>query len=287
MSISSKIELNNIATDENQPGKELPSLKTTILKPRNLAIMLVISIVLNILLLFVALASAGNDKPTTPLVIPTRSANTSPVATIKPSLKPTQSPDETDNARLECFRNCDVDEMIDTARTVALEKNNFKSNSVFTSYKDRNCYGNYLESDNPDKEYNSYYAEICESSFISKPPATTIHIADNLYVLNSSGNWNLDSKPRFGQSKLIRVVDEVKSQQEKSIQESSRGTDYKQIVTSSKTINELSQQVTKKATITVNNRLEVVDYTIDIEKVSLEKGYFFGFGENNNIQAPI
>ena len=50
---------------------------------------------------------------------------------------------------------------------------------------------------------------------------------------------------------------------------------------------DLSQQVTKTATMTINSRLEVIDYTIDIEKVSLEKGYFFGFGENNNIEAPL
>lgn len=287
MSISSKIEISNSTSDESQAVKELPSLKTTILKPRNLAIMLIISILLNVLLLIVALASAGSNNPTNPTVVPTKKANTTPVATNKPTLKPTQSPEESENSLLDCFRNCDVDKMIDTARTVALDINNFKSNSVFTSYKDRNCYGNYLENDSPDKEYNSYFAEICESSYISKPPATTIHIADNLYVLNSSGNWNLESKPRFGQSKLIRVVDEIKSQQEKAIQESTRGSDYKQIVTSSKTINDLSQQVTKKATITVNNRLEVIDYTIDIEKVSLEKGYFFGFSDNNNLQAPL
>lgn len=287
MSISSIIETNDTGPDESVPKSELPSLRNSLFKPKNLAIMLIISILLNVLLIIVSISAAGSSKPANSTVVPTRRVNTSPVATIKPTLRPTLSPEESQNLHLECFRDCEVDKLIDTVRTVALEVKNFKSNSTFTSYKDRNCYGNYLENDSPDKEYNSYYAETCENSYISKPSATSIHIGDTFYVLNNSGNWNLDSKTRFGQSKLIRVVDEIKAQQEKSIKESARGIDYKQIVTTSKTINDLSQQVTKTATMTINSRLEVIDYTIDIEKVSLEKGYFFGFGENNNIEAPL
>jgi hypothetical protein len=287
MSISSKIELDNSTVADKNSPVELPSLKNTILKPRNLATILIISILLNILLIIVALTTSGGTGPTNVTVTPTKQASTTPKATNKPTLKPTQSPEELENSVLQCFRNCDVDGVIDNARSVALDINNFKLSSVLVSYKEENCYGNYLENDSPDREMNSYYPEICENSYISKPPATTIHIGDNLYVLNTSGNWSLESKPRFGQSKLIRIIDEIKAQQEKTLQESPRGQDFKQIVTSSKTINDLSQQVTKTATITVNVRLEVVDYSIEIEKVSKEDGYFFGVGENNNIQAPF
>lgn len=288
MSISSKIEVGNSNRGvENTTPVELPSLKKTILKPRNLLIILVISLLLNIVLMIAALSSTDNPKSTNVATTPTRQANSTPKATNKPTLNPTQSPEEAENSILQCFRNCDVDGLIENTRSVALNINNFKHNSVFTTFNERNCYGIYLENDSPDKEMNSYYPEICENSYASKPPATTIHIADNLYVLNSSGNWSLESKPRFGQSKLIRIIDETKAQQEKTLKESQLGKDFKQIVSTSKTINDLSQQVTKTATITINSRLEVVDYSIEIEKVSKEQGYFFGIGETNNIQAPF
>lgn len=285
MSISSKIELEHVSNGSTTPT-ELPSLKQTILKPRNLIFILVISIGLNILLLIVSIITAGSSQTPKTNTTPTRVSPTTST-TIKPTLKPTLSPEEENNSRLECFTNCNVEDFIQNARDVASETRSFKSASNFTSYKERNCYGNYLESDLPDKEFNSYYPEICENNYVSRPLDTSIHIGDNLYTLNSSGNWNLDSKPRFGQSKLIKVIEEIASQQEKTLQDSPQGSSFKQIVSSSKTINELNQQVTKKATLTVNNKLQVVNYLIEIDNVSKEEGYFYGLNDVNNIQAPI
>ena len=286
MSTPTNIQIQEAMGASQDASPELPSLKNSILKPRNLLIITLISIVLNVILLITALVASGDDTPTRNVGTTTRPVSTSPSITPKPTVKPSRTAEEQINTIKECFENCDVDEILDKSREISLKIEDFKTTAKYSSQIDRNCYGVYLLSDAPDKEYTSYYKQGCTDNYNSKPPANTIQISDNIYVLNDSNNWNLESKTRIGQSKLIRVIDEVKFQQERTLVESPYGAQYKQINSSSKTINDLSQQVTKNVTITINDDLEIVRYSIEIEKVSLETGYFFAFNEENNIQAP-
>jgi len=262
--------------------KELPSIRNTLLKPKALISILAFSLVMNFILLIAAIsASTGPDPRVVTKPSPTNTTTSSP------TLKPTQTNEETLNSLQKCFRDCQVEELLSQTRTEALKVSDSKVIINYNSEKDRNCYGGYIENSTPDKQFNSYFTQVCGSGFVSKPPSDSIQIGDNLYTLNSSENWNLDSKPRIGQPKLIQLLDEVVAQQEKSITDSASSTKYKQITSSSKTINDLSQLVTKKISITLNDYLEVSSYTIEIEKISTEIGYFIGLGEKNNIQAPI
>lgn len=266
---------------------ELPSLKATILKPKFLLIALAFSLVMNLLLLIAALSGTNNDTVTPGVPAPTKvSGSITPSLTSRPTARPSDTPGEAEIRLKDCFANCNTEDLITMIREEALKISNIKASIELSMEIERNCYGIYMQSTSPDKQYNSYHSLKCPGK-VSTPPQDTIHIADNLYTLNSSGNWDIGSKPRIGQTKLIDVIDILKEQQEKSLLDANPDDGYKKIVTTSKIINDLSQQVTRSATITVNEFLEVTSYQIDIEKVSSEKGRFFDANIQNTISEPL
>lgn len=268
---------------------ELPSLKATILKPKFLLIALAFSMVMNLILLIAALSGAGDSGITPGTLTPTRSPGTgsiTPSLTSRPTARPSDTPGEAEIRLKDCFANCNAEDILSMIREESLKINNIKASIELSSEIEMNCYGIYLQSTSPDKQYNAYHSLKCPGKS-STPPQDTIHIADNLYTLNASGNWNIGSKARIGQTKLISVLDIVEEQQDKTIQDTNPDDAYKKIVTTSKIINELSQQVTKTAVITVNEFLEVTSYQIEIEKISSEKGRFFDVNIPNTITEPI
>lgn len=267
----------------------LPGIKNTLLQPKILLASLIFSIVLNLVLLVSVILVAGSSGPSanTPVTTRTPSLSASPVITTRPSPRPTFTPDEALVEFQECFHNCSVEELLAGIRTKALDYTDFKAQMFLQDHKSRICYGNYLESSNSFKEFNSYQFQACLTNYLSRPPQTTIQIADNIYTLNSSGNWNLDSKPRVSQTKLIRVIDQVIEQQEKTTEARAGQANLKEIKTTSKTVTELNQLVTKTANLVINEYLDVVSYEIEIENVSGESGYFFGLGTPNSIEAPL
>lgn len=266
---------------------ELPSLKATILKPKFLLIALAFSLVMNLLLIIAALSGAGDSAVTPSILSPTRvSGSITPSLTSRPTVKPSDTPGEAEIRLKDCFAKCNTEDMLSMIREEALKVNHIKASIELSIEIEKNCYGIYMQSTSPDKQYNSYHSLKCPGK-VSTPPQDTIHIADNLYTLNTSGNWDIGSKPRIGQTKLISVINIINEQQEKSIQDSNPDDAYKKIVTTSKIINDLSQQVTRTATITVNEFLEVTSYQIDIEKVSSEKGHFFDANITNTITEPL
>lgn len=277
----------SVQSEGDVVATELPSLKATILKPKFLLIALIFSIVMNLLLLIAAISGVNND-PITPITpAPTRvSGSITPSLTSRPTVRPSDTPGEAEIRLKDCFANCNTETMLAMVREEALKIKNIKANVEFISEIEKNCYGSYMQSTSPDRQYNAYHSLNCPGRN-STPLQDTIHIADNLYTLNSSGNWDIGSKPRIGQTKLVSIIDLVNEQQEKSIQDPIPDDGYKKIVTTSKIINELSQQVTRTATLTVNEFLEVVSYQVDVEKVSSEKGYFFDANVVNTITEPI
>jgi len=266
---------------------ELPSIKATILKPKFLLIALTFSLVMNLLLLIAALSGIDNDPVTPGVPVPTTvSGSITPSLTSRPTARPSDTPGEAEIRLKDCFANCNTEDLLTMIREEALKITNIKASIELSMEIERNCYGIYMQSTFPDKQYNSYHSLKCPGK-VSTPPQDTIHIADNLYTLNSSGNWDIGSKPRIGQTKLIDVINIVNEQQEKSMLDANPDDGQKKIVTTSKIINDLSQQVTRSATITVNEFLEVTSYQIDIEKVSSEKGRFFDSNIQNTITEPF
>lgn len=267
----------------------LPSIKTTLLKPKVLLASLIFSIVLNFILLVFLLLVSGSSSPspaaTTTTQTPTRA--TTPVVSTRPSPRPSFTPDEALVEYEECFHNCSVEEMLAGVRTKALNYTDFKAQIVFHDDKGKFCYGNYLESGSSFKESNYYLHHICSGNYLSRPPQTTIQISDNIYSLNNSGNWSLEGKPRISQTKLIRVVDEVIEQQEKVVESHISKPELKQIKTTSKTVNDLNQLVTKTANLVVNEYLDVLSYEIEVVNVYKESGDFFGLGIQNSIEPPL
>jgi len=277
-----------VTSAEGSP--QLPSIKDTLLRPKVLLASLVFSIVLNVVLLIAVILVGGSKR--SPAVSPTTTSTPvrtsgSPTTTARPSPRPSFTPDEALVEWQDCFHNCNVEDLLAGIRSKAVDYTDFKAQISFRNDKSRTCYGNYLESSNSFKEFNSYQFQNCPENYLSRPPQTTIQIADNIYTLNISGNWNLDSMPRVSQTKLIRVIDEVTKQQEKTVGEHAGKSTLKEIETTSKTVNELNQLVTKTATLVITEYLDVISYEIEVENISNESGYFFGLGVVNTIEAPL
>ncbi len=278
----------NITLTPEKEQPKPPSIKETLMNPRYMLFGLIFSAVINIVLLVSLIIVASNSGTRTATNAPVTSIQPSntPAVTAKPSPRPTFTPNETLLEFQECFHNCSVEELLNRTRSKALTYSNFKANIFYQDNQNKQCYGNYLESSNEFREFNSYRFQDCPDGYLSRLPQTSIQITDNIYYLNNSGNWDLDSKPRISQTKLIRVIDEVIPQQEKEFAEV-EGKNQKKIVTTSKTVNDVNQLVTKTANLVVSEYLDVLSYEIEVTNISKETGYFFGFGEANIIQAPI
>lgn len=264
--------------------KELPSLKKTLLNPRNLVIVLIISIVLNVILLFTAIYSASTEPTsTTPTTRPT-SAPTS-IVTSRPTIGPSQTPDEATNQLNSCFQNCTTDELLDKVKSQAEEVSDFKSLSSLVKTNTKNCYNDYLQATELN-EYHSYSTFDCKEGYLSVLPDDNIHIDDNLYILNESGNWNLETQTRISESKLISIINDVQKQSERESSSYKTGDQFRTITGKGKAINDLNQQVETTTAITINNLLQVVRFEIVTENGSTEYGNFFDLDIQNNIKAP-
>lgn len=268
--------------------KALPSIKDTLLKPRNLLFSLIFSFVINFVLLVALILVDSNSGSSPQTSTPTTAARPSatPQVTTRPTVKPSFTPDESLIEFQNCFHNCDVEELLANTRSKALTYSNFKAQIYHQDDQRRTCYGNYLESSSNFRELNSYQHIQCPSGYLSRPLQTSIQISDNIYYLNSSGNWNLDSKPRVSQTKLLRILDGAIAQQDKFI-ETIEGKGLKQITSTSKTVNDLNQLVTKTNRLVVNEYLDVLSYESEETNIFKESGYFFGLGIENVVEAPL
>lgn len=267
------------------------SIKSFLSQPKVLLASLIFSAILNLVLFVsVIIISGESNKPAT---FPTVTTKPSPLTSGKPTvtIRPTPRPSSTHSEALsewqDCFNNCNTEDLLVKIRSKAVDYTDFKAQITFHNRNTRICYGNYLEASSPFKEFNSYQHNICEEGFVSRPPQATIHIADNIYTLNTSGNWNLESMPRISQTKLIRVIDQVIEQQEKTVEKSTGKSNLKEIRTKNKIVTDQNQLVNKIATLVINDVLDVVSYEIEIENVSKESGYFFGLGITNTIESPL
>lgn len=270
---------------EPKEVKELPSLKNTILNPRNLIVGLAISVVLNIVLLFTAIYASSNDSTTpTPTTRPT-SAPTS-IVTTRPTVGPTQTPDESSNSLKNCFQNCSTDELITQVKTQAEKVNDFKSLSSVVKTSSKNCYNDYLQATELN-EYHTYSTFECDKGYLSVLPQDNIHVGDNLYVLNESGNWNVETQTRIGENKLMVVVNDLQKQTDKEVSAYEPGEQFRTITGTSQVINDLNQEVETTIVLTINEYLQVVRYEITTENGSTEYGNFFELGIPNNIEAPF
>lgn len=274
-------------THPNEEPVPLPSIKDSLMKPKTLLYALIFSAVMNILLLIAVVAVSTTNSSSSPSSPTTTTRPTdTPTVTLRATPRPSFTPDEALVEFQNCFYSCDTKDLLENTRSKALTHLNFKAQIYYQDDQRKTCHGNYLESTDSFKEFNSYQFRECPTGYLSKLPQTSIQISDNIYYLNSSGNWNLDSKTRISQTKLIRVIDEVISQQEKTV-EILDTDNLKQISTTSKTVNELNQLVTKSAKLVVNEYLDVISYEVEITNISKESGYFFGVGTQNTIETPI
>ena len=267
---------------DSQRSVELPSIKNSLLKPRTLLYTLIFSLSLNFALLCGLAFTVGNN--------PTNSQNnqiqptmhTTPRDTVPPSKTPT----EEINALNKCFNDCDKDDLIKTVRIVALDIDYFKAQFVSHSITSKTCYATYLEFAPQDREFATHFSYLCENGYVSRPPQDTIQIGDNIYYLNSTGNWSLQSEPRISKTKLIRVVDDLINEQNKTV-EMDDSQQYKTITGTSRVVNSLNQEVTQTTSVTIDENLNVLRYEREIGGVSKELGNFFGLRVENIIEVPI
>lgn len=247
-----------------------------------LIVLLILSTLINILFLvviFYLLSSTTNNNTST-------STNVYPTSTIIPT--PSEIPlNKIEVSSQECFDNCNVESLLSIIRQQALEVTDFKTHISFLDNKNHICYGNYLESSDQFKEFNSYYFINCPANYLSRPLQTTIHISDDIYYLSGTKNWSKQSEPRIAQTKLIRVIDQLIEQQEKTIVNIDGGDNYKQVQSVSKTVNNLNQVVTKSVNLTINKNLEPITYKIEVGNISTEVGYFFDINTPNTIEKPL
>lgn len=283
----------NADTVINLPEKTTQpvSIKSFLSQPKVLLTSLIFSAILNLVLFVSVIAiSGGSNKPTVSPTVTTKPSSPiseKPTSTIRPTPRPSSTHSEILSEWQDCFNYCNTEDLLAKIRSKAVDYTDFKAQITFHNRNTRICYGNYLESSSPFREFNSYQHNICEESFVSRPPQTTVHIADNLYTLNTSGNWNLESMPRVSQTKLIRVIDQVIEQQEKTVEEGTRKSNLKEIRTKNKIVTDQNQLVNKTATLVINDVLDVISYEIETEGVSKESGYFFGLGITNTIESPL
>ncbi len=285
--MQSKTIEDQLASGSDLVPQELPSIKATILKPKFLLIALGFSLVMNLLLLIAAISGAGESSSPAITPVPSRvQTSSSPSLTPRATVRPSSTASEAIIRLKNCFSNCNAEEVLAMIREEALSISHIKASILFESETGNNCYGTYLEATSPDRQVDAYHTLICAGKK-SIPPQDTVHVADNLYTLNASGNWDLGSRTRIGQTKLVSVIDVFREQQTKTLTDTNLTDGYKQITSTSKVINELNQQVNRKAVLIFNEYLEVVSYEIEVERVSKEKGFFFDRNVENSITEPI